>query len=175
MQKQSFFENLSPEQRGALVGGLVGAGGLGLTAAALSEKKKARNAILAALAGGLGGAGLGYLYGGKFFPNKPTRKPTDEFVNVDPRTLKPREYEGGLEGFKPIPALGHMPVAIDLNTRKPKPAPYEGGFEGFRPILGLKGPFPENSQDPLKNFANQEAPELPAVGGPGSVFNQPTA
>jgi hypothetical protein len=60
MNKRAFLENLTPEQRGALIGSMVGAGGLGLTTALGSKKNKMRNALLAALAGGAGGAGLGY-------------------------------------------------------------------------------------------------------------------
>ena len=60
MNKRALLENLTPEQRGALVGGLVGAGGAGLAGAMGSGKNKLRNSLLAALAGGAGGAGLGY-------------------------------------------------------------------------------------------------------------------
>ena len=60
MNKRALLENLTPEQRGALVGGLVGAGGMGLAGAMGSSKNKLRNSLLAALAGGAGGAGLGY-------------------------------------------------------------------------------------------------------------------
>ena len=180
MHKQSFLENMSPEQRGALIGGLVGAGGLGLTAAAMSKKNKMRNAILAALAGGLGGAGLGYLHGGgSLFSNKPAPdKPSNDRVAIDPKTGKPPEYEGGFQGFKPIPGLaaglaGPFPEAVNPNTGKPPE--YEGGFQGFKPIPGLSKVMKDAPKGPLENFADQEAPELPAAGGPGSSFKQPKA
>ena len=60
MNKRALLENLTPEQRGALIGSMVGAGGMGLAGAMGSKKNKLRNSLLAALAGGAGGAGLGY-------------------------------------------------------------------------------------------------------------------
>ena len=68
--KLAFFEGMSPEQKGALIGSLMGAGVGGLGGAIGSKKNKLRNSLLAALAGGAGGAGLGYL-GGSYFPQKP--------------------------------------------------------------------------------------------------------
>jgi hypothetical protein len=64
--KLAFFEGMSPEQKGALIGSLMGAGVGGLGGAMGSKKNKLRNSLLAALAGGAGGAGLGYL-GGSYF------------------------------------------------------------------------------------------------------------
>jgi hypothetical protein len=63
--KLAFFEGMSPEQKGALIGSLMGAGVGGLGGAMGSKKNKLRNSLLAALAGGAGGAGLGYL-GGRY-------------------------------------------------------------------------------------------------------------
>jgi DNA modification methylase len=54
MNKRAFLENLTPEQRGALIGSMVGAGGMGLAGAMGSKKNKLRNSLLAALAGGAG-------------------------------------------------------------------------------------------------------------------------
>ena len=202
MHKQSFLENMSPEQRGALIGGLVGAGGLGLTAAAMSGKNKMRNAILAALAGGLGGAGLGYLHGGgSLFSNKPAPdKPSNDRVAIDPKTGKPPEYEGGFQFFKQLPGLG-KPKAPQFNDQPTSTSGVASalGQIGNIPGLGLgaqalagtigaagaAGGYlnhmagvkkPKVVQpNPLEDFADQEAPELPAAGGPGSSFKQPKA
>lgn len=153
MQKQSFLEGLSleklsPEHRGALIGGLIGAGGLGLTAATMSGKNKMRNAILAALAGGLGGAGLGYLHGGgNLFSKKPAPPKANDRVEINPATGKPPERPELQSAFlfKQLPGLG-----------KPK-APQTAYVE----------------KDPLKQFSDKEAPELPAVGGAGSMLAAP--
>lgn len=67
--KLAFFEGMSPEQKGALIGSLMGAGVGGLGGAMGSKKNKLRNSLLAALAGGAGGAGLGYLGGRMLAPN----------------------------------------------------------------------------------------------------------
>lgn len=97
MYKRSFLENLTPEQRGALIGSMVGAGGLGLTTALASKKNKMRNALLAALAGGAGGAGLGYLapglMGGAEAAKKPEGGEAPPDVKVGPRDALPGERE----------------------------------------------------------------------------------
>ncbi len=62
MNKLAFFSSMTPAERGALLGSLLGAGGAG-TAAYLytdNKDKKIRNAALAALAGGALGGGSGY-------------------------------------------------------------------------------------------------------------------
>lgn len=61
-KKLAFFSSMTPAERGALLGSLLGAGGAG-TAAYLytdNKDKKIRNAALAALAGGALGGGAGY-------------------------------------------------------------------------------------------------------------------
>jgi len=62
MNKLAFFSSMTPAERGALLGSLLGAGGAS-TAAYLytdNKDKKIRNAALAALAGGALGGGAGY-------------------------------------------------------------------------------------------------------------------
>lgn len=62
MNKLAFFSSMTPAERGALLGSLLGAGGAG-TAAYLytdNKDKKIRNTALAALAGGALGGGAGY-------------------------------------------------------------------------------------------------------------------
>lgn len=62
INKLAFFSSMTPAERGALLGSLLGAGGAG-TAAYLytdNKDKKIRNAALAALAGGALGGGAGY-------------------------------------------------------------------------------------------------------------------
>lgn len=65
--KQALLENinsLSPEAKGALIGSLIGAGGMGLAGVLGSRKHKLRSGLLGLLGGGLGGGALGYFGGG---------------------------------------------------------------------------------------------------------------
>lgn len=79
MRKQAFDINAylptDPAARQALLGGAVGAGGLGLAALIGSKKNKLRNALLAGLVGGAGGAGIGYgMYNHQHPPVAPSQK-----------------------------------------------------------------------------------------------------
>lgn len=121
--KLALFEGMSPEQKGALIGSLLGAGVGGLGGAFGSKKDKLRNSILAALAGGAGGAGLGYL-GGRYFAPTPI---ADATKKIAPEMSKAINNPAGYAVGKALPAAAGaieaagtakfpMPHLVDVNN-----------------------------------------------------------
>lgn len=115
--KLAFFDGMSPEQKGALIGSLLGAGVGGIGGAVGSKKNKLRNSILAALAGGAGGAGLGYL-GGRYF-GQPSI--ADITKKTAPEAAKALNDPAGYAFRQAIPAAAKGLKAIDAAKSKISP------------------------------------------------------
>jgi hypothetical protein len=137
--KLAFFEGMSPEQKGALIGSLMGAGVGGLGGAMGSKKNKLRNSLLAALAGGAGGAGLGYL-GGRYL-GYPKSSPASDAV-------------GAVAGLAKNPIAG-LPGAVAAGVKNaPK----------IQDALQVAKEQIQNAFNPLAAAMGEEAKSGPMAG-----------
>ena len=168
--KLALFEGMSPEQKGALIGSLLGAGVGGLGGAFGSKKDKLRNSILAALAGGAGGAGLGFL-GGRYL-GYPGPSPTSDAVGA----VSGLVTRGPIAGLPGAIAAGvkNAPAAATAIQEKVKdfanPLWREMGEEANSGSLGLKnikGYDPGSTRMPVNDAAGIAAGLLtPPGAGP---------
>lgn len=138
--KLALFEGMSPEQKGALIGSLLGAGVGGLGGAFGSKKDKLRNSILAALAGGAGGAGLGFL-GGRYL-GYPGASPASDAVGA----------AAGLAKQGPIAGLPGAVAAGVKNAPK------------IQDALQLAKEKVQNTFNPLGAAMGEEAKSGPMAG-----------
>jgi hypothetical protein len=148
--KLAFFDGMSPEQKGALIGSLLGAGVGGIGGAVGSKKNKLRNSILAALAGGAGGAGLGYLGGRMFAPNPIA----DAAKKIAPEAAKLTNDPAGYALNTGLGAAGEGLKAID----KAKTDAADFGKALVDPVIG----FAQKARDKAKALINESKP-APAV------------
>lgn len=152
----SWYNSQDPAIRGAILGGTIGAGGLGIASLLAADRKKKQEAFLKSLLmGGLAGAGIGGLanhyLAGQSPPTPPPVTPAQGLTHAQLSMLAPAL------GASPLP---NIPIPPEAFRVPPTPA-----WQQLPPPVTLPGMGLPTLQIPPSAFNPVNSPGAGFVGG----------